>query len=656
MAGRQRTRAGPRPAAVGYLRRSTDRQEQSIPDQRRAVERHCDERGLALLRCYTDDAVSGTSTAGRKAFQRMMEDAQGDGRDFTTVVVYDVKRFGRVDNDEAGYYRHLLRQRGVEVLYVTENFNGDGTDDLLRPVKQWQAREESKDLSRVTIRGLLSKSATGHWMGGAPPYGYDLRYESSAGEFLFTLRYLADGSKRMLDERGAVTRALERGATIAVSRRDHCRLTPGEPARVAVVREVFAMYVDEGMGYKAIADRLNARGVAPARGPAWSGRYSGLWSMTTVRAILTNPAYRGDVVWNRRTDARFHRIAGGRAVCRNGSGSGGGVASGGGRRLEHNDKADWIVARDAHEPLIDRALWDAAQRCLHNKPASAIQRGATQRLNAPTPTVAAMIGTNSAAKSITTSGVTSGGGGGGGPRAKFLLSGLCACARCGSRYEGYTQRSRRRDDDGARLKRYTYACGGAIRRGKATCALGEVPRDALEAGVVGALLAFYAHYVGRAGAARLRAAAHDGLDLRRREQRALGESTRRRVERVEGLMRRLVDNISPGNRAVVDRRLRELEAERDALRAELDALERNTVSARELRRSAEELSNFVARLPETLDADTPLDARRDALRRCVHAIVIDRAANEARVEAYAAPTRERRGGATERLTVPLPPR
>ena len=34
----------------------------------------------------------------------------------------------------------------MEVIYVSEGFNGDDTDDLLRPVKQWQARQESKDL------------------------------------------------------------------------------------------------------------------------------------------------------------------------------------------------------------------------------------------------------------------------------------------------------------------------------------------------------------------------------------------------------------------------------------------------------------------------------------------------------------------------------
>lgn len=280
--------------AVGYLRRSTDRQEQSIPDQQHAVERYCAEHSLTLLRCYTDDAISGTSTVGRHAFQQMIADAQRPGAwggEFGVIVVYDVKRFGRVDNDEAGYYRHVLREHGVEVRYASENFAGDGTDDLLRPVKQWQARQESKDLSKVTIRGLLSKSTTGHWMGGAPPYGYDLRYESQAGEFLFFLRYMPDGSKVMYDTRWRRVRTLQRGESVAVSRKDHCTLVPSEPARVEVVKRIFRMYVEEGRGFKAIADQFNRDEIPPARGPAWAEHYSGQWAMTTTRAILANPAY-----------------------------------------------------------------------------------------------------------------------------------------------------------------------------------------------------------------------------------------------------------------------------------------------------------------------------------------------------------------------------
>ena len=157
MAARTTPRAT-RTTAVGYLRRSTDRQEQSIPDQKKALERYAAEHGLRIVRFYTDDAISGTSTIGRRAFQQMMADAQGNGRRFDVIVVYDVKRFGRVDNDEAGYYRHVLRMHGVEVRYVSENFNGDGTDDLLRPVKQWQARDELQ-VRLEQLNGLSASQA-----------------------------------------------------------------------------------------------------------------------------------------------------------------------------------------------------------------------------------------------------------------------------------------------------------------------------------------------------------------------------------------------------------------------------------------------------------------------------------------------------------------
>jgi len=362
--------------AVGYARRSTDRQEQSIPDQQRAIETYAEEHGLRLLRFYIDDAISGTSTVGRQAFQDLIADATKSDCGFGVILVYDVKRFGRVDNDEAGYYRHVLREHGVEVNYVSEGFTGDGTDDLLRPVKQWQARQESKDLSKVAIRGLLSKSNSGGgwWMGGAPPYGYDLRYESQSGEFLFFLRYLRDGRKEMLDQERETTRTLDRGESVAVSRRDRCKLVASEQARVEVVQRIFHSYTVEQRGFKAIADALNRDGVPTSRDSQWAPQYSGRWSVTSVRGILVNPVYVGDMVWNRRTDARFHRIIDGKAIERRG------IV---GRRLEPNHEEDWIVIPGAHEPLVSRRTFDAAKALLGRRDASRLQVGINPRTGLP---------------------------------------------------------------------------------------------------------------------------------------------------------------------------------------------------------------------------------------------------------------------------------
>ena len=148
-------------AAVTYLRRSTDRQEQSIADQRNHLTAYADEHGFTIVGEYINDAISGTTTHERGAFQQMIRAAQHPGRQFDYILVYDVKRFGRVDNDEAGYFRQLLRQSGVEVVYTSERLSGTDSDELLLPVLQWNARRESKDLSKVTIRGQLSLAEGG---------------------------------------------------------------------------------------------------------------------------------------------------------------------------------------------------------------------------------------------------------------------------------------------------------------------------------------------------------------------------------------------------------------------------------------------------------------------------------------------------------------
>ena len=77
-------RSGPQ-VAVGYLRRSTDRQEQSIPDQRKAIERYAAENDLELARFFVDDAISGTSAVRRPAFQEMVGLAQQKPRQFSYV-------------------------------------------------------------------------------------------------------------------------------------------------------------------------------------------------------------------------------------------------------------------------------------------------------------------------------------------------------------------------------------------------------------------------------------------------------------------------------------------------------------------------------------------------------------------------------------------
>jgi site-specific DNA recombinase len=71
--------------------------------------------------------------------------------------------------------------------------------------------------------------------------------------------------------------------------------TPRDPTKVlineaeaAVVREMFAFYLQEGTSLYKVVQHLHCMGIPAPRG----GTY---WTTTTIRGILTNPAYTGKV-------------------------------------------------------------------------------------------------------------------------------------------------------------------------------------------------------------------------------------------------------------------------------------------------------------------------------------------------------------------------
>ncbi len=97
------------------------------------------------------------------------------------------------------------------------------------------------------------------------------------------------------------------------------RLIP-VPAEADTVRRIFTLYAD-GKGLKAITNRLNHEGRKTKRG--------GFFNPTQVGAILDNPAYIG------RVRVRFFDA--------------------------HSKEDKEYVVDAAHEPIIDRSLWDRAQ-------------------------------------------------------------------------------------------------------------------------------------------------------------------------------------------------------------------------------------------------------------------------------------------------------
>jgi len=586
-----RGRARPSKAAVGYARRSTDRQEQSIPDQERAVRVFAAEQGYELLDWYVDDAISGASSDGRAQFLRMIQDAQRGDCPFGTVLVYDVKRFGRLDNDETGHYRYLLKRAGVEVIYVSEGFSGDDTDDLIRPVKQWQARQELKDLSKVTLRGLLSRSGGGWWMGGRPPYGYDLSYFTSSGEFLMTVRFMQDGGKQIFREAGTLGRKLEPGNRPNFTKEDRAKLVLSSPERVRVIQGVFTWYVQEGLGYKAIADRLNRRGIPS---PLNGRRGSGKWAMTTIREIVANPAYAGDMVWNRRSMAKFYRVQKGRAVpaprirtC----------------VVEHNAEDDWVVAKGSHEAIVPRSVFRKARARRQER--AGVYHTSYRR--------------------------------GRGAKSEYLLTGLIRCAHCGHKWQGYTQHRGRKKKDGSPLKTLYYGCGGYISKGTSVCKRSLVRTEAIEGMILGEIGKNLRNFLKEEkGRKALRSILEEMAGAQVMDVDRELEKLREKKEDLERRIFNILDNITAENREFADRRIGDLKKKLDELLLRMKELETSPGELMDLDQVTEVMLEYMKDF-ENVVAQGTVDEKRRFIRAFAKEIELDPESGTGRAQVFVIP-------------------
>ena len=159
MAANHSTQAALIPA-VSYLRMSSDRQETSIDEQRVEVVKYAKLHGYQITREYIDEGISGDATEKRKAFQRMIADAEK--KTFKAVLCWDMDRFGRFDSIEAGRWIHPLRQAGVKLDTVAQGSVdwSDFASRMIYGIQQEGKHAFLRDLSRNTLRGKLASPSS----------------------------------------------------------------------------------------------------------------------------------------------------------------------------------------------------------------------------------------------------------------------------------------------------------------------------------------------------------------------------------------------------------------------------------------------------------------------------------------------------------------
>ena len=91
--------------AAGYVRCSTEQQDDSIDQQKREISKWADQGGYKVIRWFEDDGKSGTSFEKRPAFVEMKNRVECDPG-FEYVLVYDESRWGRAKRiRESSYWK-----------------------------------------------------------------------------------------------------------------------------------------------------------------------------------------------------------------------------------------------------------------------------------------------------------------------------------------------------------------------------------------------------------------------------------------------------------------------------------------------------------------------------------------------------------------------
>lgn len=258
--------------AAMYVRMSTDHQKYSTENQADKIREYAAQNKIEIITTYADEGKSGLSIEGRNSLKKMIDDVQSGTAEFNVILVLDVTRWGRFqDADESAYYEYICRRAGIEVQYVAEQFENDGSpvSTIVKGVKRAMAGEYSRELSAKVFAGQCRLIEMGYKQGGYA--GYGLR-------------------RMLVDEHGNHKAELKIGEQKSLQT-DRVILVPGPKEEIKIVQWMYKAFADERMQESQIAASLNQRGIKTDLDREWN--------RATVHQVLTNEKYIGNNVFNR---------------------------------------------------------------------------------------------------------------------------------------------------------------------------------------------------------------------------------------------------------------------------------------------------------------------------------------------------------------------
>ena len=273
----------------------------SIGNQKKLLTKMAKEKGYTNLVHFLDDGISGV-TMDRPGFVEMIQQLE-QGR-AAAVFVKDLSRLGRNYIEVGRLTEEFFPEHDIRLVAVSDNIDTAEGENELAPIRnlfnEWYARDISKK-RRISNK---IKGNAGEPM-GQPPYGY--------------IKDPNNPKRWIVDDEAA-----------------------------QVVRRIYNMTL-EGYGTEQIAAQLEKdeiltpraywlkKGIKrPGKGKQQPATK---WNSSTVTKILSLQEYCGDIL-NFKTYSKSYKNK---------------------KRLE-NDRENWVVFKDVHEPIIERSVFEQVQQ------------------------------------------------------------------------------------------------------------------------------------------------------------------------------------------------------------------------------------------------------------------------------------------------------
>lgn len=218
--------------AIGYFVEGArgNGSERSLSEQTARFLAFCEKHGYQVAATFVDTKEAKVAEGG---FRQMLSFIERGDHGFVVAVVDGLGVLGT----DLG--RAALKMLAIEEAGATVYEAASGLEAAKAIVKQWGGKEAGTPVSERVRAAMRRRAVRGEAL-GRPPYGYCV------------------GAKRRLE------------------------IVPDE---AVVVQYIFRLYLEEDLGIRRIAGRLNEENIPTRRG--------GQWSMVSVRDILRNRAYLG---------------------------------------------------------------------------------------------------------------------------------------------------------------------------------------------------------------------------------------------------------------------------------------------------------------------------------------------------------------------------